>query len=456
MKESLKNTPNYKGLVTWYGPFVIVKIAEVSAVRDVALSPHYTKLMSPQPDLLNPQSMTRLEGDKHKRMRKLLSKSFHFDFIQDSVPVIAKVANKKFEEWESTGMLNDYLNLTSEAGNFTGEVVGVIFFGESHAGEIVNGKRFTEVVADLLVREARVLVNGFKYPWYPFLFKLQIFKEHRDVANDIKNYRDHCQSFITKKREQIQEAIKQGRQEELKDSKDLVYHLLMTQINAPNEEDKLSDEEILSQYLLFMNAGEDTSGHVLTMCLYNLALNPKYIEELREEIKTNIQDLNQIKYDEINSCNLLNAVIKETMRIYGPTPMLFARIATKDNKVGDLKILKGSLVNVFTTANTWRPQYNFVDPDNFIPERWIGNGEGNALKDSYAYVPFWAGSRNCIGQHLATLELKMFLIKVLTRYSFQLKEDYQLKMTVRFLYEPVDPVMMKFTKLETDKQTETM
>jgi len=69
------------------------------------------------------------------------------------------------------------------------------------------------------------------------------------------------------------------------------------------------------------------------------------------------------------------------------------------------------------------------------------------LKDNFAFLPFYAGPRNCLGQHLALMETKIFLIQLLSKYDMKLIENYKLQMTVRFLYEPLDPVRIKFTKI---------
>jgi hypothetical protein len=85
-------------------------------------------------------------------------------------------------------------------------------------------------VADLLIREALLLVKAFKFPWYTYLYRAGIFKENRDLAHDVKAYRDHCKTFIQKRKAEIIRGITEGKLDEMRGSHDLLFHLLMSQI----------------------------------------------------------------------------------------------------------------------------------------------------------------------------------------------------------------------------------
>ena len=64
----------------------------------------------------------------------------------------------------------------------------------------------------------------------------------------------------------------------------------------------------------------------------------------------------------------------------------------------------------------------------------------------YAFTPFSAGSRNCIGQHLAIIESKVIISEFLNRFDFTVDKNYQMKMIVRFLYEPYDELKLQLTR----------
>lgn len=93
----------------------------------------------------------------------------------------------------------------------------------------------------------------------------------------------------------------------------------------------------------------------------------------------------------------LNAFINEVSRIYGPVNSLIPRRVTQDTMLGDVPLAKGMLVNVPLDILHLSPK-NFPNPLEFNIKRWI---DKPVPDDVFSFVPFAAGNRNCIGQHLA-------------------------------------------------------
>lgn len=89
----------------------------------------------------------------------------------------------------------------------------------------------------------------------------------------------------------------------------------------------------------------------------------------------------------------------------------------------------------------------FKNPTKFLPERWIPKHElydGAEKKDFYAYLPFSAGSRSCIGQNLALIFVKTILIELLGRYEFKVKNNLDELCWINGLnYKLTEPLMLE-------------
>jgi len=443
LKKQIVSNKKYKGTVGCVGSNCEVKLIGSNYLRDITQSPNFIKFPLRSSDTGAGPNLINLEGEKHKRLRKILSASFHYDFVISNIATITELCNTFFNEWAQKSSTGNYMGILGEIGQFTGESISAIFFGSSSKDDIIDGKRMTDVVSDLLIRNNTISSKSLRYPWYPFIFKLQIFEGHRKLRRDNAQYHAHCKQLLEKRKKEIIEQMNNN-SVTTSMSKDLLYHLTKAQLNAKSDEERLTDREIFAQYLLFLTAGQETTSNLLSMIIYVLTQHPEHKISLLREIQKEIKDINQITYEETNNLVLLNAVIKETLRLYTPAYQEFPRLATKDTELGELKVKKGTVVSAYLTLGTWK---HFKEPNLFKPERWNEGGEGKLAEanEPFGYLPFYAGPRNCLGQHFALLQTKIFLIHFISKFDFNLKPGYQLRMTSKFTYQPVDPVMIQLS-----------
>ncbi|RZC40119.1 p450 domain containing protein [Asbolus verrucosus] len=108
----------------------------------------------------------------------------------------------------------------------------------------------------------------------------------------------------------------------------------------------------------------------------------------------------------------LENVIKETLRLYSPVP-IYGRETNQDVEYDGMIIPKGVRILIFAHGIHMNPEY-YPDPEKFDPSRFE-NPEG---RPPYAFIPFSAGARNCIGQKFAMLELKSLVSKMARNFEF--------------------------------------
>ncbi|CAH2105178.1 unnamed protein product [Euphydryas editha] len=195
-----------------------------------------------------------------------------------------------------------------------------------------------------------------------------------------------------------------------------------------------SDTELREESLVLLLASIDTSVSVSGFALVLLSQHQDVQDKVYEEIQQVFENsIRPICMDDINKFKYLDAVIKETMRVYPTTPLIM-RKCQKDIKLPSGLILKEGtqlVVNIYGLHRN--PKYWGPDADKFKPERFL-----NATPEQLtAYMPFSSGPRNCAGYRIGAISLKVVIISVL--------QKFRLKPSSSFTYNEQNPLRMIHT-----------
>jgi len=381
------------------------------------------------------------EGAEWKRHRRLISGAFHHEFLKEMTPDVVQICDRMLEDLKTRSLAS--VNIMHEFQAITGELIGRLFFGEEFSKYKLRGIPVTHFLADLIARMSKenfalnVMLFGSKF------LDLGLTKDHRGILSDTKLFRDFSTEVIERKFAEVSLDPKAA----MSARKNIIDVLLAQR--AENPTDQLSNDEILEEFCTFFSAGMDTTGHTITLATYYLHQNPQFRERMMKEVKEYFSDISTITLDTLNKCELTTAFMKEVLRFQHPAGAIFDRIATEDHKLGPLHIKKGTSVNVGYIANNFNPEFH-DNADTFDPDRWLTNSKTreSVAKDPYVYLAFSAGPRNCIGQHFAMIQARVIFCLFLKKYDFYLRPDYKLKMTLRFLYEPLEDIKYKLTPLQ--------
>ena len=183
----------------------------------------------------------------------------------------------------------------------------------------------------------------------------------------------------------------------------------------------LTDEEIIAQCVLFFVAGFETTGATLTNTIFLLARNPEVQERLYDEVCENLADVDPNNldkyYETINTkISYLDAVIKETLRLYPPVTRLERRLNIDEYKLGGIQLQRDHLVEISTIAVHYDPD-NFSNPKQYSPERFLPENKHKLAP--YSYIPFGDGPRNCVGMRFAYQEAKICLASLIQKFRFK-------------------------------------
>lgn len=175
---------------------------------------------------------------------------------------------------------------------------------------------------------------------------------------------------------------------------------------------------------------------------YNLAMYPKIQQKVFEECRAIFGDdlSRSLTMHDLNTLNYLELVIKETLRLYPSVPF-FGRRMNEDATFGGLTFPKGESI-VISPFFLGRDPVLFPDPLTFNPSRF--EAESNNEKNNvFAYVPFSAGPRNCVGQKFAMLEMKSIVTKVIRNFELSIaKENEELVLISELILRPENGIVL--------------
>ncbi len=192
---------------------------------------------------------------------------------------------------------------------------------------------------------------------------------------------------------------------------DLLHRLL--QARDPESGQSMNDEQLVDNLLTFYLAGHETTAKALTWTLYLLARSPHWAQALVEEIER-VTGGAEINAGHLERLVLTQQVLKESMRLYPPVPLM-TRQAVAESNLGGHPVRPGTSVvmpiyAIHRHARRWEDADAF-DPTRFAPER-------EAAIPRYQYMPFGAGPRICIGMGFAMMEATAMLATMLRHASF--------------------------------------
>jgi cytochrome P450 len=179
----------------------------------------------------------------------------------------------------------------------------------------------------------------------------------------------------------------------------------------------MDDQQLRDEVMTLFTAGHETTANGLTWTLYLLSEHPEIAAKLRAELES-VLGGRAPTLEDIPKLELLDRVIKESLRLYPPVWGV-ERGATGEDLLGGHRVRKGDAVIVCAYI-THRRADLWTEAESFRPDRWLPTGDG--AKNKGAYLPFITGNRKCIGDVFALTEMRLVLAKLLQEVQLTLSE----------------------------------
>ncbi|KAL1814934.1 hypothetical protein ACET3Z_017508 [Daucus carota] len=168
----------------------------------------------------------------------------------------------------------------------------------------------------------------------------------------------------------------------------------------------------------FIVAGSDTNAAVVVWAMTLLVKNPTTMKKVQDEVREFTGNKGFVDENDIQKLVYLKAVVKETMRLNPPAPLLVPRETTEKCVISGYEIDAKTLVYINAYALGRDPEF-WVNPDKFLPERFL-NSSTDFRGQDYEFIPFGAGRRMCPGLLLGVIVTELVLANLLYSFDWEL------------------------------------
>ncbi|MGW4018206.1 cytochrome P450 [Rhodococcus ruber] len=182
---------------------------------------------------------------------------------------------------------------------------------------------------------------------------------------------------------------------------------------------RFSADEITGIFISMMFAGHHTTSGTAAWALIELLRNPEYLRGVTDELDVLYADGEGVSFHALRQIPLLEAVLKETLRLHPPL-ILLLRVARGEFEVEGYRIGEGDLVGA-TPAISNRIPEDFPEPDSFDPGRYIDPRQEDIV-NRWTWIPFGAGRHRCVGAAFALMQLKAIFSVLLRDYEFEISQ----------------------------------
>uniref|UniRef100_A0A8C3JYI9 CP4B1 protein n=1 Tax=Calidris pygmaea TaxID=425635 RepID=A0A8C3JYI9_9CHAR len=347
-----------------------------------------------------------LDGPKWFQHRKMLTPAFHYDVLRsyvslmsDSVKVMLDKWEKKITDRKSVELFQDVSLMTLDS------IMKCAFSYNANCQTESNSDYYIRAVYDL----SCLLSNRIQNFSYKDIFYDWTRKGH-EYQNACKLAHTHTDKVI-KERKMLLSNEKELDKIQKKRHLDFLDILLCTKdANGVG----LSDEDLRAEVDTFMFEGHDTTASGISWLLYCLSLHPEHQQRCREEIQGILGDRDTIEWEDLGKMTYTTMCVKESLRVFPPVPSV-SRQLSKPITFSDGRSLPAGCQVALNIFAIHRNRDVWEDPEIYDPLRFTP--ENSAQRHSHAFIPFSAGSRNCIGQQFAMNEMKVALALTLLRFE---------------------------------------
>lgn len=356
------------------------------------------------------QNILVADRETHTRQRRLLSHAFSESALREQEPVLQIYAGKLLACVAERIQTGSHVNIVDWLTFASFDLIGHMSFGENF-GCLEAGEYAPFVAAITVMASELSVIQMCKY-WGVMGLRMALMPK-KVLGQRQKNMKTAMET--------VQRRIKTG-----SEHRDFLHYILKA-----NDEKGMSPAEINVNAFSLSIAGSESTATALSGAFFLLLKHPEIYKRLIREIRAAYRHTDEITLASTSSLQYLEAVLRETLRMYPPVAITMPRVVPASTLGGDRIdehfVPAGTAVGVNHFAAS-RLSGNFAQPDRFLPERWLSSSSGAntyAGDVKEASQPFSFGPRNCLGKNIARAEMRLLLAKLLFAYDWQMDAGQQ-------------------------------
>ena len=362
--------------------------------------------------LLGQNSILALSGDRHRRQRKLLMPPFHGERMRAYGKLISEIAEEVTSQWK----IDETFSIRSSMQTISFEVIIKAVFG------LEEGLRSQQLKAVLL---------EWLNPQRPLLQTLMLM--FPILQRDLGSWSPWGHFLVLRQRmDELIYAEIADRRTKLESSGTDILSLMMAARDENGEQ--MTDVELRDELMTLLVAGHETTATSLAWAFYWIHHQPQTRDKVLQELNSLGDDRD---FNSVSKLPYLNAVCKETLRIYPVTMFSLPRVVKRPLQIADYQFEPGTILSA-SIYLTHHRQDLYPEPKQFKPERFLEH-----QFSPYEYLPFGGGNRRCLGYAFAEFEMKIVLANILSHWQLELADSEPVKPVRKgMLIAPSDGVRM--------------
>lgn len=340
------------------------------------------------------------DGSVWLRQRRLMQPAFHRQQIKEMAAMMVQATGQAIQGWDSAHKAGKPIDLSAAMMHLTLDIANRALFSTDI--NVLAGDSLDQVAHALAVIVGDISYR-YQRPFYPLWAPTARNRRYRAAVDTL---------------DEIIYCIIHARRTVLETDPDNAPSDLLTTLMTARDADTgegMSDRQLRDEVMTLFFAGHETTANTLTWAWVLLAQHPEVEARLHAEVDQVLNgrlptyaDLEQLPYTRM--------IIDETLRLY-PAAWLTNRVAVNEDVICGCTVPAGAFITLSPYTTHRHPDF-WPEPEKFKPERF--DPAQKADRHPYAYFPFGAGPRLCIGRSMALVEAPLVLATIAQRYRLYL------------------------------------